>query len=306
MTSRQEDKLSMEIVVKNYLAGTPETIIGQMPGFAELFETFSFEVDQLRQLKQKQRLNRTGYRMTKGNYRDIMIDRGFNTASRIKAYALAINDMVLWAEMDIKPYQLEKMRDSDVADSCMTIYEKGNALVGSLEPYGVTAEYLGKLKDAIYDYNNYLPLPRASVVSKKETTKAIKAAFERLDVLLTKMDTLVMMLKFNEVAFYDEYFSSRKIVVSGGRVIGVRGYVTSNEGAPLEKVLVRIEDLDGFSTYTTAKGYYQFKNVPDGVFTVTFTRAGFLPVKVPLAFTPTLRLDYDVVLVQEDAVGKVA
>lgn len=296
----------MEIVVKNYLTSVPETITEQMPGFGELFGKFSSEVEFLRQLKQKQRLNRTGYRMTKGNYRDIMVDLGFNTASRIKAYALAINDMVLWAEMDIKPYQFEKMRDSDVADSCMTIYEKGNELVSDLAPYGVTPEYLGKLKEAILDYNNYLPLPRASVVTKKEITATIKATFERIDGLLVQLDTLAIMLKFNEPTFYKKYFNSRKIVVSGGRVIGLRGYITSNEGAPLEKVLVTIEELDGFVTYTTAKGYYQFKNLPEGVFTVTYSRAGFIPVKVPLAFTPTLRLDYDVVLVQEDAVGKVA
>jgi len=304
MDSKQEDRLSMGIVVTNYVATVPGTITEQMPGFTDLFAKCESLVNSLRVQKQQQRLNRSGYRRTKSVYREVMVAEGFNIASRIKAYAIAVGDLVLEQEMDIKPSQFERMRDSDVADSCSTIYEKGNALLSNVAPYGVTPENLGKLKEAILKYNEYLPLPRASVVNKKEVTQAIKATFVELDQVLSNMDVLVTMLKFSSPEFYKKYFMSRKVIVSGGRVIGLRGYVTSNEGAPLEKVLVTIEELEGYATYTTARGYYQFKNLPDGVFTFAFARAGFEPVKVPLAITKTLRLDYDVTLTQVDEVVK--
>lgn len=304
MNSKQEDKLSMLIVVVSYLATLPASIINQMPGWEVLYVQCTEILQKLRALKQGQSMNRKGFRMTKGNYREIMVAEGFITAARIKAYALSINDMVLWNEMDFKPYQFERMRDSDVADTCSAIYDKANSLLTDLAPYGVTTATQFQFNNTIDNYNSYLPMPRAGVVTKKEITESIKLTFESLDTVLTSMDTLATMLKFSEPKFFKSYFSSRKIVESGSRVIAIRGFVTNKEGAPLKKVVVTIEELEGMFTTTTARGYYQYKNLPDGVFTFTFSRAGYAPYKVPIAVTKSLRVEYDVTLSTVDDIGR--
>ncbi|MGL2964131.1 carboxypeptidase-like regulatory domain-containing protein [Flavobacterium sp. RSB2_4_14] len=306
MTSKQEDELSMEIVLCNLLVTVPASITEQMPDFTILATEVSEKVTILRDLKQGQRLNRKGFLVTKINYREVMIDLGLNMAARVKAYALAEDDMVLWNEMDYKRYQFEKMRDSDVADECMSIFDRAEKLLSVLGTYGVTTDNLRALKASIDAYNEYLPLPRASVVNKKLITEQIKKTFAEITILLFKMDTLVKMLEFSEPQFYSDYFNSRKVIVTGGRVIALRGFITDDNGAALEKVVVTIADLKGFSTTSTGRGYYQFQNLPQGVFVVSFARAGYETVNVRLAITPTLRLDFDVVLKRVDAVGKVA
>ena len=303
MNSKQENRLTMCLVLLNYLDTVSSSIISQMPEFAELFNLFRRNVADLRVLKQGQRLSRKGLKVTKVNYKDVMIDVSLNMSSRVRAYALAIDDMVLLDEMDYKRYKFDKMRDSDVADDCQTIYNKAKGLLDKLGAYGVTGENLDELQMVINEYNLYLPLPRAGIISRKTITEEIKTLFFINELTLGKMDSLSLMLEHSEKLYFMEYFDSRKIVATGGRVIALRGFVTDAAGVALKRVLVSIASLD-YSTYTTSRGYYSFKSLPAGVYKVVFSRDGYISFTTKLAITDTLRTEFDVVLVERDDVGR--
>ena len=303
MNAKQENRLTMCLVVVDYLKLVSPAIISQMPGFADLFDLFNRNVDELRVMKQGQRLNRKGLKTTKVNYKVVMIDFALEMSSRVRAYALAIDDFVLLDEMDYKEYKFDRMRDSDVADDCQTIYDKANGLARELALYGVTEENLAELQRSINEYNLYLPLPRAGIINRKTITEDIRNLFDVNDLILKKMDGLSLMLKNTEKKYYTKYFDSRKVVVTGGRVIALRGFVTDEEGVALKRVTVSITELD-YSTYTTAKGYYSYKNLPSGVFTVVYARDGYTVYSTQLAITDTLRTEFDVVLVAREDVKK--
>jgi hypothetical protein len=304
MNAKQENRLTMCLVLLKFLESVPLSIISQMPGFADLLLLFKRNVGDLRILKQGQRLNRKGFKVAKINYKDLMIDVSLNMSSRVRAYALAIGDMVLWNEMDFKRYKFDKMRDSDVADDCQTIYDKAKGLLAEVGLYGVTVENLAELQMGIDEYNLYLPMPRAGIISRKTITEEIRNLFVVNELTLEKMDSLSLMLEFTEKLYFMEYFDTRKVVSTGGRVIALRGKVTDKAGVVLQRVLVRVGGVYGYSTYSTAKGYYSFKNLLSGVYKVVFSREGYADYAAEVAITDTLRTEFDVALVVKEASGK--
>ena len=298
MTSNQEDKLSMQIVVVDLVNNTDPTILAKMPNFESLNSEFSSNVDKLRTFKNGQTLNRTGNRMSKQQLREQMTNFGFVAAAKACAYAIAIDDEVLEMEVTYTDSGLKGLRDTDIADTCQSILEIAQANLANLADYGVTAASLQELSDSITLFNTVLPKTRAAIVTQTIFTDKIVETFEANEKLLFKMDKLVTMLKFEEETFFDEYFKSRKIVNTGHRKLALKGNITNELGLPIDNVTINIETQIPETTKSTELGNYQFKSVIGGVFPVTFQRDGYITERVFLVFTPNARLDFNVVLKQ--------
>ena len=300
MDGRQEDALTMCIVVESEIAATDSTVLALMPEFDLLVAEFNANVSLLRANKIGQRLNRTGFKITKVDYRSVMSQQAFTIAASIWAYAVAESNDVLKMEVTFTESDFERMRDSDVADTCQGIYDIAEPLFVDLTPYGITVDVLNDFKSAIEDYNEYLPLPRTSIITKKMHTQLIADLFASNAVLLERMDGLVRMLKFKQPVFFNNYFSSRKVIATGGRTLSLRGFVTDVVGVALEKVVVTVDSTPEFTTKSTKKGSYRFKSLPAGVWPVTFKREGYISETVYLSFTPTLRMEYSISLKRID------
>ena len=296
MKSTQEDKLSMEIVVVDLINNTDPTIVAKMPNFDSLSTDFSKNVDKLREFKNGQTLNRTGNRMSKEQLREQMTQLGFITSAKVCAYAIAIDDEVLEMEVTYTYSNLQYLRDTDIADTCQSIYEIAQANLANLTDYGVTAASLLELKDSIDLYNVMLPKTRAGIVTQTIFTDKIVEVFEENEKLLFRMDKLVTMLKFEEATFFDEYFKSRRIVSTGHRKLSLKGKITNELGQPIDNVTITIETPTPETTKSTELGNYQFKTAIAGVFPVTFKRDGYITERVFLVFTPNVRVDFNVVL----------
>ena len=296
MTSNQEDKLSMQIVVVDLVNNTDPTIQAKMPNFESLNSEFSSNVNKLRAFKNGQTLNRTGNRMSKQQLREQMSNFGYVTAAKVCAYAIAIDDEVLEMEVTYTASDLRNLRDTDIADTCQSIHDIALANLANLADYGVTAASLQELSDSITLYNAVLPKTRAGIVTQTIFTDKIVETFEENEKILFKMDKLVNMLKFEEVTFFDEYYKSRKIVNTGHRKLALKGKITNELGQPIDNVIITIETQIPETTKSTELGNYQFKSSIGGVFPVTYKRDGYITERVFLVFTPNARLDFNVVL----------
>lgn len=296
MDARQEDSLSMRIVTVDVLENAAPGVLSRMPQIESVRDELKAKVEKLRGFKNGQVLNRTGNRMTKDELRVAMTHKGYETAAAVKAYAIAEGNTVLRMEVTYVMSDFEKMRDTDVADACTSIFDVAEALLVELADYGVTLLSLNELKDSILMFNLALPKTRAGIVTKTTFTERIAELFAETDVLLFRIDNLVNMVRFSESLFYREYYGSRKIVNTGNRKLSLRGTITDESGLPLDKVVVTVESTNEVSAKSTKKGNYRFKGVEGGFWAVTFKREGFVTEKVFLAFTPNLRLDFSIVL----------
>lgn len=295
MNYKQENKLSMYLVVINYLSGVPASILLLMPNFQVLFNQLMLDVDLIRASNEGQRQDRKGYRVMKDIFKEAMVVKAVNIEMRIKAYAVSVNNVVLAQEMKQKKSFYMIKRDTVSADLCSSIYHKGILLLTDLAEFGVTADSLDRLKIAINSFNDYIPLPRKNIVIRRNLTLGIELLMQKCDASITGIDDLSNMLNLSEVNYYREYFSSRRIVNNRGRKLALRGIVTAIDGKLLEKVVVTIPSLN-LTTKTTSSGYYEFKELPSGVYDFYYSKAGYDTFKSPVAITKTIRRDFDVAL----------
>ena len=306
MNANQKDQLSMEKVVDSFLIQTTPEILAQMPEIEMLKNVFSENINKIDILFNGQNLNRTGTRMTKEEYREEMTKRAFSIAARVCSYAIANSDEELQMKVTYVYSYFTELRDIVVANVCKNIYDIASPLLGNLANYGVTEDSMQKLKDTIELYRLIQPKTRSGIVKKTTFTHRIQELFAKNNKLLFKIDRLVIMLRFDEANFFNEYFNSRKIVDTGHRKLSLRGKITNEMGQPIDKVYITVETSNPETVKSTALGNYQFKGIPAGVWPVTFKRDGFITEKIFLVFTPTLRVDYNTTLKAADEHQRIA
>lgn len=296
MTGIQEDRLKMYLVVLNYVSKLDAGIIGLMPGFSGLVLEFKDLVGALRKIKRKQQLDRKGYRVEKMVLRRSMTNLGMNVAQRIYCYADAIGDFVLETMMTFKQYDVDKYRENDVLACFEGVLKKAEELGLVLNEYGVDSDLITDLRNSIAGFKSSIPKTRSGITERKGCTDALVGMFADGDRLLKRMDGLVRMLRFSNGVFYSGYFLSRKVIYHRSRGIMLRGFIRDTDGVGIEKVAVSIDGTGVKSRKSSKRGYYGFKNLLSGFYTVRFSRTGYVDLVVSLGITSGIRLEHDVVM----------
>jgi hypothetical protein len=293
MNARQETKRSMFLVVEELINNTDPTVLATMPNFTPYFDEFKDGLTELRDASEEQIYSRLGYQMEKSEQRMLMSELCLNVSSRVKAYASNEGDSILFEKMNRKMYALKRLNDTLILDYCQQVHDKAEELLPSLASYGLIAADLVLLQDAIAAYLELIPKPRYEIVNRKQATRNIATHIAFCEEKLAKIDILVEMLEFSNPSFFVNYFDNRKLVNTGSRKISLRGTVTNEQGLKIEGAKVRISALNLEKT-TTAKGYFEMKHVPPGVYTATFEKEGMVTESRAVAVSANLRTTVDV------------
>lgn len=306
MTGRQIDKYSMLLVVLSFMKKADAATISQMPGCTDLLEKYEAMIEKMSQHNRGQNLNRTGIRISKLQLRSEMTVLALINASRLEAYAISINDLVLQQKVTFKEYKLNKSRENTVASTCNYIHNIALENVSQLSLYGITAETLAQFKDAIDEYSAIIPKTRLGIVTRLMCTSQIKDLFEEFDKTLFRLDGLVKMLRFSNPTFYNQYFSCRKIITRGTRKQALRGQIKDQNGNTLDRVEVSINTTPIIQTKSGEKGNYIFKRLPGGVFPITFSRLGYISETIFIAITPLISQELNIQLKKAEVLERLA
>ncbi|MGV9003766.1 carboxypeptidase-like regulatory domain-containing protein [Flavobacterium sp.] len=301
MTGRQSDKYSMLLVVIDFLKKSDGAVLTRMPGFLGLMDEFEVMLARLRELNIGQRKNYSGLRVSKLQLRAEMTALSLDMGYCVTAYAGSIGDMVLEQEMNFKEHLLNKYRQVSIVSACRFIHSKAEGLLSELDAYGVSIARLEELKDAIDEYDFMIPKTRCAIVKRMICTSEIKELLEDFDVLFTRMDGLVKIVRRYDGLFFDSYFMNRKVIRRGTRKLALHGQVVDEDGVPIGNVVVRIATKLVITSKSGEKGNYLFKRLPGGVWPVTFSKVGFVSETVYLAVTRLCPQKFNVQLKREAA-----
>lgn len=306
MNQLQERKRSMYFVVEEFLATVPAATIASMPQFEVVLNDFANIVLAIRQQSESQVQNRVGERILKDDYRLAMCAKAISVSSKVKGYAININDVVLREEMSQRLSYLLRIADTVTLDVCQFIHEKGTILLGNLRDYGVTQEMLDDLQNSINNFRESIPKPRIGIVQRKRATDDMKVLFTKCDTHLKTMGSLVDMLQFSNFEFYDTFYSSRRIIKPAYRTLSISGVVNDENGRPLQKVVVRLEDAL-IERKTSDKGGFEIKGLESKMYTMVLQKPGYESVSVEVAVTATERTEVTLVMQQDlNSIMKVA
>ncbi len=294
MTNRQEITLGMYMATGGFLDAHAD-ITGRLPNFLEFYTPFKNSIESIKLYSENQIFDKTGIAINKRQLRDTLIVRAVDASRKLTAYATYINDQVLLKETSFSLSQLKRGSDTQLMDMAKGIYDRAQANLDNLEPYGLNAETQAALQEAVSGFTEAMPQPRLGITEKRQNTARLAALFATADAALNHIETLVEIVRSTEPDFYNGFKTASKLVRAGRGTLAVRGTVTDAlSGEPLKGASLRFtaggngaraRATVSLVKKTADKGGFTIKALPDGTYTVTVSKAGFADQTLSLAVT---------------------
>lgn len=295
MNLRQEAKLSMYLVVKDFLI-TNTSLLTPLPNYAGFYTAFTNGITLIQSNSEQQMFNKSGLKTNKSLLRNSLVMTSADNSRKVRAYAKFTNNNLLLTETKFSESDLKNATDNELRDMTQGLYDRIQVNLTALAPYGITAATQTAFLNAITAFVASIPKPRAGAIDTRQGTIQLNNSFKVVDAALENIDILVDIIKLSQPVLYSGYKLARKIIVTGVGSLAVKGLVTDAvSGDPLKGVSLMFA-LDGdamrmkgakpakdYVKKTADKGGFMIKSLPAGMYSVTVSKAGYADQIVSIA-----------------------
>ena len=308
MNSGQESKLSMYFATNDYLT-TNAAILTPLPNYAGFSTSLKSSITSIQTYAEQQKFAKTGIAETKKQARKTLALLSVDTSRKLTALATFANNKVLLDEIKYSESVLNRCPDTQLRDIAQGLYNRAQTNLTALATYGVTAATQTALQTAITNFVTAIPKPRIGIAEKKQSTTQLVNYFKAADSALDNIDTLIEIIRLTQPNFYNGYKSVRKIIMTGGNTLTMKGLVTDlSTGEPIKGAIVEFA-MDGNSVKSKAaratevmvkktadKGRFNVKTLPAGIYTVTVKKNGYSPQVETVAISDNERTELNIQL----------
>lgn len=299
MKKHLEDKLSMALAAQQAMNDNA-TLWNGIPAMVTAMTTLGTKIASIKGIRSVQEADTRGVAVDKGSKKTDAINAGLPIIGGLVAFATATSNNTLLKKISYSTSELERARDTVLADQLKIVRDEANNNIAALTPYNVTAAKVTALSTAIAAYEVMISKPRVALNVRKNATQALDQLFIDIDAPLNIMDGLVGTLQQTQPTFFETYNNARLIVdsSSGGR--GVHGTVSDKTtGAPLSGVLVsinapthtsRINSITptrSMTATTNEHGKYHMRRLPAGDYILTMELEGYITLSVSVKIEDT-------------------
>lgn len=159
-------------------------------------------------------------------------DTAYEIAAAVKSCASATGNRYLAGQVDFSRSEISKGRDSSVLARCRAIQAAASGVIDSLGDYEVTPARLTALKKKIDAFDAAQSRPRQAKASSSAATKELSRYFKQVtEVLVDRLDGLMVPFKSTEPVFFNEYKAARVVVDSKGSRSSRDANVIASPGA---------------------------------------------------------------------------
>lgn len=222
----------------------------------------------------------TGITASKVKLRRIACDTSIKVSRIAYVYALNIGDQELQGKTkraNMTTYN--KYGDDAIGNVLYNVYNVVSPIVTAtpnpLEGYGLTLAKVTELKEAIDVFTIATSAPREAVAKRKINNDQLKELVTSGHLTLKKLDGLVAQLEDDNLSFYANYRSVRKLISTGTRYTGIAGSVI--DGATMLPLYnVKVTDSTGtYAALTNKKGRYVLRIPVVGTYDLVFSKGGY-------------------------------
>lgn len=290
MRNRLVAKQKRNITVKSYLNAHPE-IVNRIPGLASAFSNFNICIDDINRCIDQVMLDTSGPKTMKTSVRQTLVTTTADSARKLRAFALNSDNTVLMKEASITETNLNRCSEVELCEMSKSVRKRIEDNLASLNAYGITADTLTNFQKTIDEYETSIPVLRLGTTDKKQNNQTMEELYDKANSILKKMDMLVDTTKLTDPAFYNGYYSARKIIVTGVGSLMVKGIVTdssTHQGLPGATITFSRTDTKGVSDIvkrSAAKGGFNIKSLPEGMYRVAVSKTGYITQEITVAIT---------------------
>lgn len=283
----------------SFLAQQNSTVVALIAAFASGITALNGKIQAINAIIGKYGLAITGPALTKAQLREQLGLFNYSITSRVKAYAISINDNTLMKECSRSLSELRKIKYADVCQQSQALHDIISPLVSSLSAYSISAADMTAWQTLINDMSAVLSTPRAAIVKHHEANVLIsKLIHEAMDICYDTLDPVSIGFKENgNEAFYIQYKSVRKLVPYGLTTTKYKTLCTQEDGTPIPNATVTLSNTV-LTAKTDINGKAHIDVVPFGMHSVTVNAPGFKPKSSPdLLFVKGKTTTYNFIMV---------
>lgn len=244
------------------------------------YTEFNAIVKSIALYNQAQEFDSKGYATDKKQAKQELAEQMFKLTSGFCSFAVDTKNNVILEEFDNSVWDYKRLKDAEFVNSANQLATSLGEYIKELTPYHITADDVTNLETQTENYNNLLHLPEEVIKDKSVATDKIKELItEGHNLLENSIDRDMVYYKDKNEDWYNEYLKRREIHDANTTALSIKGIVTGGDAETevLQYVNVTAKfkagtDWAEMKATSTAKGNYQFKNIPDGKCTVTFEK----------------------------------
>ena len=200
-------------------------VTDRLPGFGMHLSRLKAAIEGVTMYSRRQSEGWMGKADEKRRRREEMTEKALDMSRRLRAYAMAGDDLVLAAEMNLSKRKFVHMADTLVAGLAGRVLERAKTHATGIEPYGIGTAETTSLEGAIAAYVALVSVPRAAQAARKANREGLVIELRKGKEALEMMDMLMEIVKYEEVGFYGSYRSLRRVRDHSTRHLGMQGKV---------------------------------------------------------------------------------
>ena len=278
MTNRQDAVVSMYQEVDSFLIKNSEKLAKDaiLKTHAEKFHIIVVDIARY---MTAQEFDSKGFAAKKKKAKYALSNLMFNQTSSFCSFAIDTDNQPVLIEFELSLSVLKRLSDADFVNYSNRLQISLGEYIKELAPYHIIADDLENLSKQSQAYSDLLHVPDEVIKDKSIATDKLKGLITNGHNLLDdSIDRDMNYYKDKDEPFYLAYQKRREINDADTHALSVIGLVVdAHEPAHVlqhAKVTAQFKAGAAFKemhTTTSAKGNYQFKGIPDGKCTLTFT-----------------------------------
>lgn len=301
MTTLQIQKLRMYIALRILLRANP-AILAKLPNADELLTALDNVIAEIQANDLLKKKTANEIREIINALRDNLIRDILSTSRKIQAYADYKKDKALLKETKYTDTSLSVLSDVELSQVAKSLYATVNLYLPELQRYELNPQTQATLMNDATQYETSSPQLDAKNREQTTLTATIAENYKTADGIVASLDKQVEIVHDTEPAFYKEYKTTRKVEVPKA-VVQLVAKITDAEtgaGVPNATVTLTLNDSsnDPIVKQTAEKGGFQIKSLPNGIYTATVVKIGYLTQTLTLTLPGDEPYSLDVKLVK--------
>jgi hypothetical protein len=240
MNNRQENKLTMFIIIRDFLLlPASAAITMKWAAFAAMFTNFTNLIELIKTTAAKQDEDRTGMTMNKGAIRKQLEAIMEYISEQGRAYAKVAKDFDFLKKVKFMKGELKRASDEALVNMARTLCANISEKLAAIKAYDLVDADMDELETLTGQFENIYSKPQAETKETVVETDKLDPLFAQCDAELETIDALVLTKKRNAPGFVAEYFAKRKIDNQGRRKRSLQIHAEDfDSGEPLAKVVI--------------------------------------------------------------------
>jgi hypothetical protein len=281
MNTNQDNKLSMWMVLRNYLQEN-SAVTNQIPGFALWFGRLADCINNVMHTTEVQAAVVKGLTEQKNKLEEDLMLKLLEVAAKVRAHAVISDDLILEGRFKLSMRKLRNMPDLILLAKAQGLLADARTVQAEAAEYGLSQELLSHAQALADAYAQAMPQPREGIDARKQQTRAMAEEFKKGDEVLKGMDVLMGVVRYTDTLFYSGYRRARRITNTARRTRALQLWVKdAGRGKPVVLAKVFLKTADGEAVLrkprkTGKSGSVIMRHMAPGEYTYEVVMGGFV------------------------------